>query len=266
MTLCPRLLVILLLTLNQWVSEGFVAPESSTTTTTKVSSPSAKASKAAAAAQFFQPHSQKPSSASTTLSTVVSVAPAPIPTTTSAQPITTTTTTIPPPPAAKFIETKISTTTTVAAPEPTPVSVYTPPAAPVQPTTTQAPVPAAPVVSSESSSGSSSGSSGGACSEGNGCEGDITYYEAGLGACGWTTDGETEDVIALSHLLMGTQSNGNPFCGKYVTITLGGKSITAKVVDKCMGCEIHAIDLSNHAFKQLEDMGVGRTQAKWHFN
>jgi hypothetical protein len=94
----------------------------------------------------------------------------------------------------------------------------------------------------------------------------MTYYDAGLGACGWTTDGETEDVVALSHVLMGTQSNGNPYCGKTITIKLNGKSIVAKVVDKCMGCEIHAIDLSNHAFKQLEDMGVGRTQAEWYFN
>lgn len=122
------------------------------------------------------------------------------------------------------------------------------------------------MVSSAPLSGSNSESTGGACSKGSTCNGDITYYEAGLGACGWTTDGETDDVIALSHLLMGTQSNGNPYCGKTVTIKLGSKTIIAKVVDKCMGCEINAIDLSNHAFNQLADFGVGRTKAEWYFN
>ena len=43
-------------------------------------------------------------------------------------------------------------------------------------------------------------SSGGACGEvGGECSGDITFYEAGLGACGWNNDGATEDVFALAH-------------------------------------------------------------------
>jgi len=94
----------------------------------------------------------------------------------------------------------------------------------------------------------------------------MTHYDAGLGACGWETDGSTENVVALSHIMMGTQSNGNPYCGKTITVKLNGKSITAKVVDKCMGCAMYAIDLSNVAFSSLADMGVGRTQVEWFFN
>jgi len=67
---------------------------------------------------------------------------------------------------------------------------------------------------------------------------------------------------------MGTQSNGNPYCGKMVTIkcTSTGKTTTAKAVDKCMGCTGYAIDLSNAAFKELADFAVGRTDAIWWFS
>jgi expansin (peptidoglycan-binding protein) len=67
---------------------------------------------------------------------------------------------------------------------------------------------------------------------------------------------------------MGTQSNGNPYCGKTITVkcTSTGKTTTAKVVDKCMGCDGDSIDLSNAAFSDLADMAVGRTGAQWWFN
>jgi len=74
-------------------------------------------------------------------------------------------------------------------------------------------------------------------------------------------------VIALSALLMGTVSNGNPYCGKTVTIMSGGNSIKATVVDKCPVCSEYSIDLSNKAFLGLGyDLGVGRTNATWYFN
>lgn len=142
----------------------------------------------------------------------------------------------------------------VITPETKPQPAYTPPAKPST-TTALAAAPSTPP-----------GSSGGACSKGSPCKGDITYYEAGMGACGFPSDGSKEDVVALPHGLMGTQSNGNPFCGRKVTITLNGKSIVAEVVDKCMGCEPEDLDLSNHAFEQLADFDVGRTTATWHFN
>ncbi|KAI9811489.1 MAG: hypothetical protein M1827_005472 [Pycnora praestabilis] len=136
-----------------------------------------------------------------------------------------------------------------------PVAAYTPPAS-----TTSA-------AAAASSPASSSGDAAtGQCSSGSPCTGDITFYAAGLGACGETSDGSAEDVIALPFGMMGTQSNGNPFCGKTVTIKLGSKSATATVVDKCMGCTGNSIDLSTHVFNQLADESVGRTQAEWYFN
>lgn len=106
----------------------------------------------------------------------------------------------------------------------------------------------------------------GECNSGSPCSGDITFYQAGLGACGDTHDGDAEAVVALPHGFMGTQSNGNPFCGRTVTIKKNGKTVDAKVVDKCMGCVGSDLDLSNKAFSGLGiDYDVGRTTAEWWF-
>jgi hypothetical protein len=138
-------------------------------------------------------------------------------------------------------------------------------------------VAAAPVVAAESSTTSAAaaatttaattGSTSGSCSSGSPCNGDLTYYEAGLGACGTTNNGETDLVVALPHEFMGTQSNGNPYCGKSLTISKGGKTVVATVADKCMGCVGRDLDLSNAAFTALGiDFAVGRTTADWWFN
>jgi hypothetical protein len=66
---------------------------------------------------------------------------------------------------------------------------------------------------------------------------------------------------------MGSVSNGNPFCGKTITIEYGGHTTTAKCIDKCMGCDIHNIDLGDLAFSELADLGLGRgLDANWYFN
>jgi len=95
----------------------------------------------------------------------------------------------------------------------------------------------------------------------------MTFYTAGLGSCGYTNDGTTEDVVALAHNLYENPPAGDPSnpCGSTIKITHNGKSITAKVVDKCMGCVGDSIDLSNHAFDQLEDEAVGRTTCTWEY-
>jgi len=74
--------------------------------------------------------------------------------------------------------------------------------------------------------------------------------------------------VALPWEMMGTQSNGNPNCGRTITITCEatGKTVQATVIDKCMGCTGNSIDLTNFAFDQIEAESVGRTTATWHFN
>ncbi|KAJ8068125.1 hypothetical protein OCU04_003696 [Sclerotinia nivalis] len=94
--------------------------------------------------------------------------------------------------------------------------------------------------------------------------GDLTFYDVGLGACGWTNS-DSELVVAMSAGLMGTQSNGNPNCGKKIKINYKGKSVTVKVVDKCMGCARYDLDLSPAAFKVLAPESAGRVKGTWSF-
>jgi hypothetical protein len=113
----------------------------------------------------------------------------------------------------------------------------------------------------------SSGSPIDECSKDSPCHGDITFYLAGLGACGVTNEGSTEHIVALAHEFMGTQSNGNRFCGMALTINHGGKTVQATAQDKCMGCIGHDIDVSKAAFDALGIAeSVGRTTADWWFN
>lgn len=115
-------------------------------------------------------------------------------------------------------------------------------------------------------------SQGGGSSGGKVHTGEITYYDLGLGACGIDSSGEDDssNVVALSHLLMGTQSNGNPMCGQTITITNTntGKSAKAVVKDKCMGCEPEDIDVSKKVYKELfgGSLQSGRMPAKWSFD
>lgn len=144
----------------------------------------------------------------------------------------------------------------------TSASVYTPPPPPpAAPTTT----PATSTVVQQNQQNTGSSSSGSATKH----HGDLTYYDVGMGACGWDDSGKdfTENIVALSHLVMGTQSNGNPYCGKSISISYGGKTIQAIVRDKCMGCEPEAIDVSKCAFVDLMgSMEAGRKAVDWWYN
>ena len=112
----------------------------------------------------------------------------------------------------------------------------------------------------------------GTCSDTNNrCVGDITYWDGGLGACGWTIDSTTQNQIALPVAFMGTQSNGNPYCGRSVSVynPLTGVTAQATVGDKCMGCVDRSIDLTQQLFGQVTDgdFGAGREyNVQWWFN
>jgi hypothetical protein len=93
-------------------------------------------------------------------------------------------------------------------------------------------------------------------------DGDLTFYDVGLGACGWTNT-DSQMVVAISKDLMGAQSNGNPKCGKKIKVSYGGKSIVVEVVDKCMGCKINDLDLSPAAFSALAPESAGRIKGTW---
>ncbi|KAI4256225.1 MAG: hypothetical protein LQ352_002182 [Teloschistes flavicans] len=149
----------------------------------------------------------------------------------------------------------------VPAPAPAPAPVPAPAPAPA-PVPAPAPAPAPAPVKASSNSGSTAN-----CGQvGQPCSGDITFYDTGLGACGWTNDGTSEKVFALAHGMMGAQSNGNPFCGRQAEITLNGKTAVGKLVDKCGGCEGQSIDLSHALFDELAPEAKGRISGvSWKF-
>ncbi|KAL8793366.1 MAG: hypothetical protein Q9195_004044 [Heterodermia aff. obscurata] len=214
-------------------------------------------------------HSHKPKPVTPTTISTPSVAPLPTtPTTTSTNSSTSVPVPVYTPPVVPTTPVVVPTTPVYTPPVPT-TPTYTPPVVPETtpaPVTTPEPTTQAPVP--VPTTASSSGPSGGACGDvGGECSGDITYYQAGLGACGWTNDGSSEDVFALAHGMMGDQSNGNPFCGRMAQIKVPGKPVvSAKLVDKCMGCKNQSIDLSNHLFDQLAPEAEGRLHnIEWWF-
>jgi hypothetical protein len=182
-------------------------------------------------------------------------APAPKPTTTS----------VPPPPPPPKEEPKPTTTYVPPPPppppkeEPKPTSTYVAP--PPPPPQEEPKVEEKPAEKPKQETGSETGGSGGT-------HGEITYYTVGLGACGEDDTGKDQDmaIVAMSHIDMGVQSNGNPMCGKTIKIFANGKSATAKVHDKCMGCKSGDIDVSEMVYKQLfGDLGSGRMPCSWSF-
>jgi len=76
--------------------------------------------------------------------------------------------------------------------------------------------------------------------------------------------------IALPYEFMGTQSNGNPYCGRSVTLVnpTSGTTVQATVGDKCMGCVDRAIDCTDALFNAITDgQGDGRVSGiEWYFS
>lgn len=154
------------------------------------------------------------------------------------------------------------------------------PSSPVVSSSSAAPVatePAAPASSpaTESTQGtqgstgkSSGGSTGGPCEgSGSGCSGDATHWDGGLGACGWNVNTASDMQIALPVGLMGSQSNGNPYCGRSVSIKGTNGIVSATVGDKCMGCTGDSIDMTDALFAAALPDGDGRVKnVEWWFN
>ncbi|KAI1402280.1 hypothetical protein F4819DRAFT_291531 [Hypoxylon fuscum] len=227
--------------------------------------PPAKPTSSGTPAQFFQ--AEAPSSSS-------SAAPVEYPTvaTSEALPQTTPTTTI-----------SLTTPTYVASPPVVPTT--TSQAAPVEPTTTEEPpapttstyAAAPPASSTGSSSGGSTGSDG--IPYNKKFSGEITYYNAALGACGYPDVGkdDTENIVAIPKQFWdnistltsyGINQPAHPLCDKTITITSpDGKTTTAKIRDRCDGCVDLAIDVTPHTFKDLfGSLDSGRLDCSWTIN
>jgi hypothetical protein len=96
---------------------------------------------------------------------------------------------------------------------------------------------------------------------------ELRWDDIGYGSCGTIID-DNANSIALPHGLMGAQSNGNPYCGRTVSIKGTDGSIhQATVADKCGGCDSYAIDLTPVLFNAVAPAGDGRVHGiQWWFN
>lgn len=92
--------------------------------------------------------------------------------------------------------------------------------------------------------------------------GDMTFYAPGLGSCG-STSSATDPVVALAPEQY--TADGSDICGKTIKIHYGGKTTTAKVLDKCMGCSADSIDVSPSVFTELASQDLGRVKVTWSF-
>jgi hypothetical protein len=102
-----------------------------------------------------------------------------------------------------------------------------------------------------------------------------TFYATGLGACG-ITNNDNDFIAAVSHLLFDqypgytrVNPNNNPMCGRTVTATFQGRSVTVALTDRCEGCAVTDLDFSPAAFAALTggNFGLGRiNNVKWTWN
>jgi hypothetical protein len=244
-------------TTTEWVSP---TPSPTTPSTTLATSTSS------AGGQFFEGSSALPSSApqvvapppavETPSSPPAVVAPAPAPTTSSSS----SSVYVAPKPSVAPVEAPAPAPPAPKVETPAAPSVATPPAA--SPDTGS---------SSNSNSGSSVNTNSNAASVlGSGYQsGDLTYYAVGLGACGEDDSGKdmTENIVAMSAETMGSQSNGNPMCGKKIKVfnSANGKSTIGVIHDKCPGCKAGSVDVSQKMFEELADPADGRVDISWNW-
>ncbi|KAF6009767.1 hypothetical protein HII13_000552 [Brettanomyces bruxellensis] len=123
---------------------------------------------------------------------------------------------------------------------------------------------------SESSSGSATTSSATSTSSGSKTTytGRGTYYGVGQGNCGWVSQ-DSQHVVAISQRLYNTLSNQYSFseyCGRHITASYQGKSVTVEVVDSCGSCSDNDLDFSESAFKELADLEKGVIQVEWYWD
>ncbi|MEW1718131.1 RlpA-like double-psi beta-barrel domain-containing protein [Streptomyces sp. NPDC093109] len=94
--------------------------------------------------------------------------------------------------------------------------------------------------------------------------GDGTYYNTGLGACGWRNN-DSQLVVAVSQRWYGTAPNPNnsAACGKQLKVRGPLGVVYVTIVDKCMGCATDDLDLSPAAFRQIANISQGRVSIRW---
>jgi hypothetical protein len=179
-------------------------------------------------------------------------------------------------------------TTVVAPPQPTyetePVVAPPPPTTAAPPVDTYTPPPPPPVVSYPAepppteSPPTESPPSDGPPSGGENA-GEITYYNVGMGSCGYDDTGadDNDNIVAIpanywdsisTATNLGVNMPAHPLCDKTITIVAAnGNTAQAKIRDKCPGCSGMTIDVTPHAFRELYgSLDGGREECTWYLN
>jgi hypothetical protein len=88
----------------------------------------------------------------------------------------------------------------------------------------------------------------------------MTWYDVGLGACGWTNK-PSDFVVAINSAQYGSGQH----CGRRIEIRAYGKSAIAQVVDECPSCSPNGLDLSKSLFAHFAPTDKGVFDASWSF-
>lgn len=249
---------------TEWVTETVWVDDDVATSTaapTTTAAPAAKPTTSQApAAQFFEPLTQAKPSVSEVKPTAEAVKPVePSPEQPAPAPVTTS----PPAPV-------VAPTTLIPAPKPTTVA---PPPPPPSPTVVAPPPPAQSTAQQAPVQAPSAPSSGGA----EKFTGDITYYQPGMGSCGYDDSNPKGNVVAVSKdwfmkvgqgkTSYGVDQPANILCDKTITISAKGKTTQATIRDSCPGCAPGSIDVTEGAFTDLfGSLDIGRGEVTWWLN
>ncbi|KZP27533.1 hypothetical protein FIBSPDRAFT_853390 [Athelia psychrophila] len=87
-----------------------------------------------------------------------------------------------------------------------------------------------------------------------------TWFTPGLGNCG-KHNKSTDMIVALPT----KDYAGGSHCEKMIHITSGGKTHSAKVVDRCPDCSEGDLDMSESLFKEFASLGKGEIKVSWYF-
>ncbi|KAJ5325690.1 hypothetical protein MYU51_000561 [Penicillium brevicompactum] len=99
--------------------------------------------------------------------------------------------------------------------------------------------------------------------------GDMTWYDTGLGSCGWWNNAN-DHICAISQVLYNRtnvdgNANHNPVCGKRIHLQRGDRGIDVAVADNCPGCSEFSIDVTTSVFQALGNLDEGRVRIEWHW-
>ncbi|OCF71909.1 hypothetical protein I204_07172 [Kwoniella mangroviensis CBS 8886] len=91
-----------------------------------------------------------------------------------------------------------------------------------------------------------------------------TFYDVGLGACGWYNSA-SDYIVAQNSAQYGSGYPG-PNCGRSISVSYGGKTISATIADECPTCPYGGLDMSRGLFTQFASESAGVFYMTWWYN